>query len=199
MHAPDELTRLPPAALFTNGFDPLGDVGIEYGHKLQDAGVQVAWKHYPAITHGLVQMAPWSEMARGRRGMLGREGVEEVGVLRIMGAEGGRRSVCTYIHMFFFHIKCNVYSARSGWIYMLMLLFVLFVLSTCLSHSSCAVLDDEYPLFNESPPAYNLPAFLTPFQRTSYAIDQNSWTMSAMVLVLLHSACRTAGIVDQSP
>lgn len=73
MHAPDELTRLPPAALFTNGFDPLRDVGIEYGHKLQKAGVQVAWKHYPAMTHGFLQMAPWSEMAMGATRDVGKE------------------------------------------------------------------------------------------------------------------------------
>lgn len=36
-----KLKNLPPAAVFTCGFDPLRDVGVEYGTKLQKAGNKV--------------------------------------------------------------------------------------------------------------------------------------------------------------
>lgn len=58
-----DLGHQAPAALFTCGFDPLRDVGVEYGSKLQKAGVDVKWHHYPELTHGFLQMAPWSEEA----------------------------------------------------------------------------------------------------------------------------------------
>ncbi|KAG6366931.1 hypothetical protein INS49_001112 [Diaporthe citri] len=35
----------------------------EYGHKLQQAGVDIKWHHYPELTHGFLQLAPWSEEA----------------------------------------------------------------------------------------------------------------------------------------
>ena len=73
MHNPDEFEGVPSAALFTNGFDPLRDVGVEYGHKLQKAGVQVVWKHYPAMTHGFLQMAPWSGTAMEATRDVGKE------------------------------------------------------------------------------------------------------------------------------
>lgn len=59
----EELKGMPPAALFTCGFDPLRDVGVEFGHKSQKAGNEVSWYHYPELTHGFLQMAPWSEEA----------------------------------------------------------------------------------------------------------------------------------------
>ncbi|XXH01427.1 L-xylulose reductase [Hypoxylon texense] len=50
----------PPATVFTCGFDPLRDVGVEYARKLTEAGnAKVVWKHYPGLTHGFLQMAPW--------------------------------------------------------------------------------------------------------------------------------------------
>lgn len=52
------LQRQPPVALFTCGFDPLRDVGVEYGSKLHEAGVDVQWHHCPDLTHGFLQMAP---------------------------------------------------------------------------------------------------------------------------------------------
>ncbi|CRG83551.1 alpha/beta hydrolase fold-3 domain protein [Talaromyces islandicus] len=52
---------LPPVALFTCGWDPLRDVGVEYGSKLQKAGVSVKWHHYENLTHGFLQFAPWSK------------------------------------------------------------------------------------------------------------------------------------------
>ena len=75
-HAYPQRTKwrtVPPAVLFTNGFDPLRDVGVEYGHKLQKAGVQVMWKHCLAMTHGFLQMALWSEMAMEATRDVGKE------------------------------------------------------------------------------------------------------------------------------
>lgn len=54
---------VPAAAVFASGFDPLRDVGVKYASKLQKAGVEVVWHHYPNLTHGFLQMAPWSEDA----------------------------------------------------------------------------------------------------------------------------------------
>ncbi|KAI0146985.1 Alpha/Beta hydrolase protein [Xylariaceae sp. FL1272] len=59
----ENLKGLPPAAVFTCGFDPLRDVGVEYASKLKQAGNHVEWHHYPELTHGFLQMAPWSEEA----------------------------------------------------------------------------------------------------------------------------------------
>ena len=61
MQTVEYLRNQPPAALFTCGFDPLRDVGVEYGSKLQEAQVEVSWHHYPQLTHGFLQMAPWSD------------------------------------------------------------------------------------------------------------------------------------------
>ncbi|TDZ28353.1 Carboxylesterase NlhH [Colletotrichum trifolii] len=58
-----ELEHLPPSAIFTCGFDPLRDVGVEYAHKLDEAGNDVSWRHFDSLTHGFLQMAPWSEEA----------------------------------------------------------------------------------------------------------------------------------------
>ncbi|KAI1476046.1 Alpha/Beta hydrolase protein [Daldinia eschscholtzii] len=60
MQPVEKLSGLPPAAVFTCGFDPLRDVGVEYAAKLRKAGNQVTWCHYPDLTHGFLQMAPWS-------------------------------------------------------------------------------------------------------------------------------------------
>lgn len=63
MQSVDYLKNQPRVALFTCGFDPLRDVGVEYGSKLQEAGVDVRWHHYPELTHGFLQFAPWSDEA----------------------------------------------------------------------------------------------------------------------------------------
>ncbi|TBU35926.1 alpha/beta hydrolase fold-domain-containing protein [Dichomitus squalens] len=55
------LERLPPALVFTAGFDPLRDVGVEYASKLQKAGNSVHWTHHADLTHGFLQFGPWSE------------------------------------------------------------------------------------------------------------------------------------------
>ncbi|KAI1807427.1 Alpha/Beta hydrolase protein [Daldinia bambusicola] len=60
MQPVEKLGGLPPAAVFTCGFDPLRDVGVEYAAKLRKAGNKVVWCHYPELTHGFLQMAPWS-------------------------------------------------------------------------------------------------------------------------------------------
>lgn len=58
----DDLQKdIPPVAIFTCGWDPLRDVGVEYGSKLQEAGVQVEWHHFENLTHGFLQFAPWSK------------------------------------------------------------------------------------------------------------------------------------------
>ena len=46
MQATEKLSGLPPAAVYTSGFDPLRDVGVEYASKLQEAGNKVIWRHY---------------------------------------------------------------------------------------------------------------------------------------------------------
>lgn len=56
----EDLKGQPQVSVFTCGFDPLRDVSIEYAHKLDKAGVDVRWFHYPDLTHGFLQMAPWS-------------------------------------------------------------------------------------------------------------------------------------------
>ncbi|KAI1260912.1 Alpha/Beta hydrolase protein [Xylariaceae sp. FL1019] len=58
MQQVEDLNGLPPAAVFTCGFDPLRDVGVEYASKLKDAGNHVVWHHYPELAHGFLQMAP---------------------------------------------------------------------------------------------------------------------------------------------
>jgi acetyl esterase/lipase len=45
MQSIEYLREQPTVALFTCGFDPLRDVGVEYGSKLQEAGVDVQWYH----------------------------------------------------------------------------------------------------------------------------------------------------------
>jgi acetyl esterase/lipase len=58
------LKGLPPASVYTSGFDPLRDVGVEYAGKLQEAGNKVVWRHYDGMTHGWLQMTAWSEDAK---------------------------------------------------------------------------------------------------------------------------------------
>lgn len=60
MQAVKDLQGQPPAAIYTSGFDPLRDVGVEYASKLQQAGNQVVWRHYDGMTHGWLQMTAWS-------------------------------------------------------------------------------------------------------------------------------------------
>lgn len=63
MQSVDKLRGLSPAAVFTSGFDPLRDVGVEYANKLENAGNKVIWRHYEGLTHGWLQMTAWSTAA----------------------------------------------------------------------------------------------------------------------------------------
>jgi acetyl esterase/lipase len=58
---------------FTYGFDPLRDVAVEYGTKLQQAGNEVAWYHFDTLTHGFLQMALWSSEAMKATKLVGSE------------------------------------------------------------------------------------------------------------------------------
>lgn len=60
MQSVDYFKNIPPARIYTSGFDPLRDVGVEYAHKLQKAGNDVRWRHYEHLTHGWLQMTAWS-------------------------------------------------------------------------------------------------------------------------------------------
>ncbi|KAL4880631.1 Alpha/Beta hydrolase protein [Aspergillus karnatakaensis] len=63
MQPVEDLKGLPPAVVYTCGFDCLRDVGVEYASKLEEAGNQVTWHHYETLSHGFLQMAPWSNAA----------------------------------------------------------------------------------------------------------------------------------------
>ncbi|KAF2636627.1 hypothetical protein P280DRAFT_501185 [Massarina eburnea CBS 473.64] len=53
----------PWSSVYTSGFDPLRDVGVEFARKLDGAGNRVVWRHYEGLTHGWLQMTAWSEEA----------------------------------------------------------------------------------------------------------------------------------------
>jgi acetyl esterase len=59
-----DLAGLPPAFLQTAGFDPLQDEGGAYAKALAGAGVAAEHKHYPALVHGYLQLAGYSNGAR---------------------------------------------------------------------------------------------------------------------------------------
>jgi len=56
----DSFESAPPAYIITGGQDPLQDDGFAYTKALSKAGVSVAHKHYPAMTHGFCSMTALS-------------------------------------------------------------------------------------------------------------------------------------------
>jgi acetyl esterase/lipase len=49
------LMGVPKASVYTSGFDPLRDVGVEFASKLQRTGNEGLRRHYDIITHGWLQ------------------------------------------------------------------------------------------------------------------------------------------------
>lgn len=62
LRAPD-LSGLPPAFLFTAGYDPLRDEGDAYAARLEEAGVPVEHKCYGSMIHGFVSITGLLESA----------------------------------------------------------------------------------------------------------------------------------------
>ncbi len=63
LRTPD-LSRLPPADVATAGFDPLRDEGEEYAARMRAAGVQVALRRHPRLTHLFANITAVSRSAR---------------------------------------------------------------------------------------------------------------------------------------
>ena len=81
LRAPD-LSDLPPAYVATAGFDPLRDEGEEYAARMRDAGVQVALRRHPGLTHTFANLTGVSRSCRAAM-------LETAGALR-MGLAGRR-------------------------------------------------------------------------------------------------------------
>jgi acetyl esterase len=52
----DDLAGLPPALVYTAGFDPLRDEGQAYADKMAAAGVKVIYREFESLIHGFVGM-----------------------------------------------------------------------------------------------------------------------------------------------
>jgi acetyl esterase len=63
LRVPD-LSGLPPAYVATAGFDPLRDEGEAYGRRMREAGVPVAMRRHPRLTHLFANMTSVSRSAR---------------------------------------------------------------------------------------------------------------------------------------
>jgi acetyl esterase len=64
LQAPD-LRGLPPAYVATAGFDPLRDEGEAYALALREAGVRVALRRHPGLTHSFANQTAICRTARG--------------------------------------------------------------------------------------------------------------------------------------
>ncbi|GAB2993684.1 alpha/beta hydrolase [Mycobacterium bourgelatii] len=53
-----DLAGLPPALVFTGGFDPLRDEGNEYAAALRRAGITVHHRQFDSLPHGFASLAP---------------------------------------------------------------------------------------------------------------------------------------------
>ncbi|RZU47514.1 acetyl esterase [Fluviicoccus keumensis] len=51
-----DLSGLPPALIFTAGFDPLRDEGAHFAERLQAAGIPVHYRCFDTLVHGFLQM-----------------------------------------------------------------------------------------------------------------------------------------------
>lgn len=51
-----DLSGLPPALIFTAGFDPLRDEGAHFAERLQEAGIPVIYRCFYTLVHGFLQM-----------------------------------------------------------------------------------------------------------------------------------------------
>jgi acetyl esterase len=65
------LIGLPPAYLLTAGADPLRDEGDEYAKRLKEAGVPVAYRHYPGQFHGFFTMGRLLQQANAAASEIG--------------------------------------------------------------------------------------------------------------------------------
>lgn len=53
----ESLAQLPPALIFTAGFDPLRDSGCAYADRLRESGVDVQYREFPDLIHGFQSWA----------------------------------------------------------------------------------------------------------------------------------------------
>lgn len=59
-----EFVGLPPAFILSAGYDPLQDENRSYAYKLEGAGVEVTFSHYPDMIHGFYTMPGILDSAR---------------------------------------------------------------------------------------------------------------------------------------
>jgi acetyl esterase len=60
----DDLSGLPPAYVTTAGFDPLRDEGEAFAARLREAGVRVALRRHPGLTHTFANLTAISRSSR---------------------------------------------------------------------------------------------------------------------------------------